>query len=288
MKPMLESINVSHNTSLKVATYNNSSYCESAGWHVHPEYELVYVKNGTGCLHIGSNKSHYTHGTLVFLAGNIPHADFGNKDNEDNIEVVIQFRKEFLDEKIKVFPEFDSIKRLIEKSGHVLVFSQQCKDELQSKFEAFAYQDNQSRLINLLSILSDLSKEKSYKTLLDTFSINEFKSDEIKRLEHVFEYVNTSYHKEISVPEISAQLGFTPNSFSRFFRKMTQRRFLDFVNEYRITKAVELFNEDNSTIAEVMYQCGFTDPSYFSKQFRRYQGLSPSVYVKRRYSTSLT
>lgn len=286
MKPMLESINVAINSSLKVAVYDHSSYCESAGWHIHPEFELVYVKNGSGCLHIGSKKKYYSEGTLVLLDGNIPHADFGNKDHEDNVEIVIQFKKEFLEDKLKVFPELDRIKKLIKKSRQVLIFDTTTKDALWNHFKQFEQLDNQGNLINLLTILDQLSKHGVHESLFEVISLTEFKKDEIRRLEETFEYINNNYHKNISVPEISSQLGFTPNSFCRFFKKMTRRRFIDFVNEFRITKAVEFFNENNTAISEVMYRSGFNDASYFTKQFRKYQGVTPSNHLRSRYPSS--
>ncbi|MGX1930756.1 AraC family transcriptional regulator [Flagellimonas sp. 2504JD4-2] len=287
MKPILEAINLKTDSSLKVESYNNSSYCESAGWHIHPEYELVFVKNGNGCLNIGPKKMTYTNGTLVFLGGNIPHADFGNKDFEDNLEVVIQFRKEFLADKLRVFPELSGIKHLIQKSRQVIVYDSATKDELWDNFKEFDALDNQGKLINLLSILDYLSKCKSYVSLFDTYLVNKYKKNEIDRLEEIFEYVNSNYSKNISVTDISAQLGYTANSFCRFFKKMTHRRFIDFVNEYRIEKAVEAFNENNTMITGVMYNSGFNDASYFTKQFKKYQGVTPSSYLKSKYGQSL-
>lgn len=284
---MLEAINVNVNSSLKVESYNASTNCESAGWHIHPEFELVYVKNGSGLLNIGSKKKKYDNGVLVFLGGNIPHADFGNKDHEDSLEVVIQFKKEFLDEKLKVFPELKRIKQLIEKSRQVLIFDQESKNELWSSFKNFEHMDNQGKLINLLSILDHLSKNATYENLFDTISLSNYKKDEIWRLEQTFEYVNTNYHKNISVTEISKKLGFTPNSFCRFFKKMTSQTFISFVNEFRIGKALEFFNENNTVIAEVMYKSGFNDPSYFTRQFKKYQNTTPSSYLKSKYNESL-
>lgn len=284
---MLEAINVAADTSFKIEAYHNPNYCESAGWHIHPEFELVYVKNGSGCLQIGSKKMHYSDGVLVFLGGNIPHADFGNKDHPDNLEIVVQFKKEFLEEKLRVFPELSGIKNLVKKSKQVLIFDQNTKDVVWNLFKKFAGLDNQGKLINLLSILDHLSKHGKYQVLFDGISMDKFKKDEIWRLEETFEYVNNNYGKSISVQEISSQLGLTSNSFCRFFKKMTRRRFIDFVNEYRIERAVELFNENNTVIAEVMFNSGFNDPSYFAKQFKKYQGITPSNYLKSRYGQSL-
>nr|WP_299339821.1 AraC family transcriptional regulator [Allomuricauda sp.] len=283
MKPMIEEINVATNTSFKVEAYYNSQYCEPIGWHIHPEYELVFVKNGSGIIHIGTKKYTYVDGTLLFLGGNVPHADFGNKDHSDNVEIVIQFKKEFLEEKLKVFPELGQIKSLVEKSNQVLVFDQEIKNRLEDNFRQFEALDDQGKLINLLNILNELSKEISYQSLFDTFTLKTFKKSEIKRLEETFEYVNTHYSKNITVNEISNQIGLTPNSFCRFFKKMTQKTFVGFVNEFRVEKAIELFQEENTSISEVMYKSGFNDPSYFARQFKRYQGQTPSSYLKQKY-----
>ena len=282
MKPMLESINVAANTSFKVELYGNDDYCESAGWHIHPEYEMVYVKNGSGLLNIGRKKRKYTNGILVFLGGNIPHGDFGNKEHRDNLEIVIQFKKDFMEEKLKVFPETARIKELIKKSNQILIFDEKIHRNLWPYFEKFKQLDNQGKLINLLSIFDQLSKQDGYETLFERMPLYNYRSDEIRRLEETFEYVNTHYAHTISVAQISSQLGLTPNSFCRFFKKMTQRTFIDFVNEFRIGKAVEFFNENNSVIAQVMYMSGFNDASYFSRQFKKYQGTTPSEYLNQK------
>lgn len=283
MKPILESINVAVNTSIRVKTYTNDTYCESAGWHIHPEYELVYVKNGSGVLNISSKKRMYSDGILVFLAGSIPHADFGNHDYPDNLEVVIQFKKDFLEDKLKMFPELGKVKELIKKSKQVLIFDPDLHKSLSHDFKKFVHLDNQGKLINLLSILDRISRESSYETLFDTFTTDSFKSNDVKRLEEIFEYVNLNYAKDLAIGEISSKLGLTPNSFCRFFKKMTQSTFTNFVNEFRINKALEFFNESNTSIAEVMFRCGFNDPSYFSRQFKKYQGTSPNSYLKAKY-----
>ncbi|MEZ4811779.1 MAG: AraC family transcriptional regulator [Allomuricauda sp.] len=280
MKPMFESINLEANASLTINTYRNEDYCESAGWHIHPEYEMVYVKNGSGLLHIGHKKRTYSNGVLVFLGGNIPHADFGNKDYKDNLEVVIQFKKEFFEKKLAVFPELSNIKDLIKESRHILVFDSRTHQLFGKDFNCFCGLDNQGKLVKFLSILDELSKKGTYESLFDSISLDNFRKDEIQRLEETFNYVNNNYNKNISVSEIASQLGLTPNSFSRFFRKLTSRRFIDFVNEFRTVKAAELFSSANLTITDVMYRSGFNDASYFSRQFKKYQGTTPYNYLK--------
>ncbi len=281
MKPIYESITTHSNVSFKVQSYEVSSNCETAGWHIHPEYELVYVKNGSGTLRIGNKIHSYANGILVLLGGNIPHSDFGNKQFKNGKEVVVQFSREFVEGKLGQFPEFATIKRLIHSSKFVLIFDGTIKSQLSHQFERFTELNAQEKLINLFSILDLLSAQKNYIKLFNHDLLYEFREKESYRLRDIFQFLNTHYHQKISTREISEQIGLTPNSFSRFFKKMTNRTFVDFLNEFRVRKAINAMNEGDITIAEAMYASGFRSPSYFAKQFFRYQDMTPSTYLKK-------
>ncbi len=282
MRPLFESIIPASNTSFKVKTYDAASNCESAGWHIHPEYEIVYVKNGSGVLRISDKTQPYTNGALVFLGGNIPHSDFGNSDFENGQEVVIQFSEDFVSKKLSLFPEFSNIKKLIAASKRVLLFDDSVKNQLCADFENFNTLNNQSKLVNLLHILAHLSNTKHYQQLLHHGPFHTFREKESKRLKKVFEYVNGNYYQKIEIGDIAAKVGLTPNSFSRFFKKTTNRTFIDFLNEFRIRKAADALREDDVTITEIMFRSGFTNPSYFARQFVKYQGVTPSSFLKKK------
>ena len=280
MIPIYENIDVNLNTSLRVATYRHTKQCESEGWHIHPEYELVYVKNGTGTLRIGTKEIPYKDGALVFLGPNIPHSDFGNKDKSDNMEVVIQFDKDFVDDKIVVFPEFKLLRELIKKSSQVLLFNPGFKKSISTNFEGIEGASSASKLIGVIRILEKMAQSESYSPLFDSYLSSSYKSSDVDRLESVFEFVNANYREPISTQTIADKVGLTTNSFCRFFKKMTSKSFIHFVNEFRIEKAIELFNEAPYSISEVMYKSGYSDASYFSRQFKKKLGITPSAYLQ--------
>jgi len=279
MKPIFENIDVAIDSSLKIETYTHGQGCELANWHIHPEYEMVYVKNGNGVLQIDGKVLNYYNGVLLFLGPNIPHADFGNKDHKDNLEVVIQFGKEFLEEKLNVFPEFKRIKRLIRDSRAVILFDQKIKKRLEQDFEELQEIGNTQRLIQFISILEKLSIHGQYSLILGQKKVNSFKSQDVERLEHIFEYVNENYSEKISIERLATLVRLTPNSFCRFFKRMTNQTFVQFLNEFRTRKAMEFFDQSKLSVSEVMYKCGFNDPSYFTRQFKKHQGLKPSTYL---------
>jgi AraC-like DNA-binding protein len=55
---------------------------------------------------------------------------------------------------------------------------------------------------------------------------------------------------------------------------------IDFVQEMRIKRAVQLMKSSDYTIAEIAYQTGFNDPKYFSRSFKKHLGSSPSEYIR--------
>lgn len=55
---------------------------------------------------------------------------------------------------------------------------------------------------------------------------------------------------------------------------------IDFVQEMRIKRAVQLMKSGDFTIAEIAYQTGFNDPKYFSRSFKKHLGSNPSEYIK--------
>ena len=279
MKPIYETIDVSLNASLKIATFRHTQQCETTDWHIHPEYELVFVKNGSGILRIDSEEIPYHDGALLCLGPNIPHSNFGNKECPDNLEIVIQFDQDFVEEKMAVFPEFHALRALIKEAQKVILFSNEIRKRLSPDFEILGSLDNTGKLIQFLTILESLTKELASASLLFEKKVRAHKTSDVERLETVFEYVNSHYKEDISTQEIAERVGLTTNSFCRFFKKMVDTPFIQFVHEFRTRRAVELLNEDTYSVSEVMYKCGYTDASYFTRQFKKNLGLTPTQYL---------
>ena len=280
MNPIYETINHQLHTSFNIARYTHTESCNTTNWHIHPEYELVYIRNGKGTLRIDTREIPYNDGVILFLGPNIPHADFGNKDNEDNLEIVIQFKKEFVDDKLNVFPEFKAIQELISKANQVILFDTAVQTKLASYFENFKQGRDVENLINLISLLEKLTHAKKFETIIPVKDLTTYKASEVERLETIFDFVNTHYAETIEIITISEILGLTKNSFCRFFKKMTHQSFVQFVNEFRIRKAIELFHQKQYSVSEVMYKCGFTDASYFAKLFKNYTNKTPSKFTE--------
>ena len=72
----------------------------------------------------------------------------------------------------------------------------------------------------------------------------------------------------------------TVPSFCRYFKKVTQKTFTEFVNEFRIVHACKLLSEERHNISEVCFESGFNNFSHFNKLFKLKTGKSPNAYRK--------
>jgi len=68
------------------------------------------------------------------------------------------------------------------------------------------------------------------------------------------------------------------SQFSRAFKQTYDLTFQEFLLRYRVRASREQLQSPRAKIAEVAYNVGFSDPSYFTRVFKRFIGMSPSEY----------
>ena len=80
------------------------------------------------------------------------------------------------------------------------------------------------------------------------------------------------------IDEIAEIYGISTSHFIRSFKSAYGMTPNDYRQNYRISKAMNLLNMTDLSVAEVAYQCGYNDPLYFSRIFKKRTGISPSEY----------
>ena len=84
--------------------------------------------------------------------------------------------------------------------------------------------------------------------------------------------------KDISLDDISRELDISPYYFSKLFKEETGENFVEYVTARRISKAKSLLKEADKSIKEICMEVGYSDPNYFSRIFKKYQGVTPTEY----------
>ena len=86
----------------------------------------------------------------------------------------------------------------------------------------------------------------------------------------------------LSTKEISEYASLSASYACTIFKNETGQTLNQYLTEYRLSKAQELLNDPRNTVATVSTMVGYNDSNYFSKAFKKYTGISPSVYRERR------
>jgi AraC-like DNA-binding protein len=92
-------------------------------------------------------------------------------------------------------------------------------------------------------------------------------------------YLTTQYAEEITIETMADSLGYNRAYLSRLFKHNTGLTPVTFLLRLRIDNARRLLRERRDlTVEQIAFSVGFRDPLYFSKQFKRMHGQSPSEY----------
>lgn len=89
-------------------------------------------------------------------------------------------------------------------------------------------------------------------------------------------YINDNYDEKISISDLTNTLMYSESMLNKKFKKEVGITFNEYLNRFRINKAIFYLKEKLYTVAEVSTMCGFSSPKYFSRVFKKYLGFSPT------------
>lgn len=91
---------------------------------------------------------------------------------------------------------------------------------------------------------------------------------DIENLSAPIKYIKNNFHKDIKVHDLADIAHLSVSALERRFRKYLQKTPKQFINQVRLEHARRLLIESQLSISEISYQSGFSEPSYFAKQFK--------------------
>lgn len=254
--------------------------------HYHEEIELNFIMNAKGARRtIGDHIAEIDELELVLVGSNLPHVWQTHKCRSQEIrEITIQFHKDLFDDKFLRRNQLSFIRKMLERSGKGILFSQDTIKQIMPRLTVLNQKQGFDSVLELLSILHDLSISRNMQTLSDsTFSTVEI-SYNSRRVEKVMEYMNQNFHKNITLQEVARLCNMTAVSFSRFFKMRTGITFIDSLLELRLGHASRLLIDTTLSVSEIAYNCGFNNISNFNRLFRKKKGCTPKEF-RESYST---
>ncbi|MCP3932246.1 MAG: AraC family transcriptional regulator [Bacteroidetes bacterium] len=233
------------------------------------EFQLNYITEGSGVLENDFGKFQIRPGTLIITRPGIWHR-YRPIKKYGWLENYIGFDGElahfFLDKSI-----FSSGQSVIHCGVHEEIIDTYYKIFRFIQKEEPGFQQLASGLvIQLLGYLIALQKQRDFSG---------------KRIETVIQkvrfYMRENIEKEINLPQLAEQHHIAYTYFRKMFKKYTGVAPHQYHLELKIMRAKELLLTTDKSIKEISYELGFQSIYYFSRLFKKKEGVSPSNFRKR-------
>ncbi|MCL7762961.1 AraC family transcriptional regulator [Polaribacter sp. Z014] len=270
----------------KLDIYTRDVPCLDAAWHYHKEFELLYISQSNGIRFVGDSVAPFFAGDLVLVGSYLPHLwrndpSYYEEESTQQVKTIVsKFTDDFLGNDILQMPDFYNVKKILEECKFGLSFGENVSKFLHNDIMSLPSLSSTEKHIKILSILHKLSLvDKKDKTVLSSSDMRQTTTTESsERIDTVLKFISDNYASSITLDDISNVACMTTNSFCRFFKKMTNKSFTQFLNEIRIRNASRILVQENLPVSEICYIVGFNSITNFNKQFKQIMGATPKKF----------
>jgi len=110
---------------------------------------------------------------------------------------------------------------------------------------------------------------------------DDFTDDSNPVVRRSIDFMNRNLDKKLTLHQISKEAGYSSTYFTTLFRKETNYSPLSYFSHLKIVKACEFLDYTGKKVKEISFSLGYTDPYYFTKDFKKKMGMSPRQYRNR-------
>jgi len=226
------------------------------------EIECIEAENGQQVLEI----FHKMEIEIAFLDIEMP--------GMNGLEAAVQIRK--LNSKCKIifltaFDEFDYAKKAISVHAMEYILKPTSEEEVVAVVH--------DAIINIRK--EDRTK---YMSLYNREELTENSVEKLGniRMESVqkemVHFIHEHYREGISLADAAEHMNYSNVYFCKLFKHCFHKNFTTFLTEYRVEKAKDLLIDMTINVKDVGSKIGYPDSNYFTKVFRRVEGMTPSEY----------
>lgn len=100
-------------------------------------------------------------------------------------------------------------------------------------------------------------------------------------VKNVQDYIKRNLDSKLSLNQVADVFNFSPNYLSHLFSKMAKVNYVEYITETKIAAAKDMMNRGEGRIYEISQKLGYESAFYFSKVFKKVEGVSPREYMQR-------
>ena len=91
-------------------------------------------------------------------------------------------------------------------------------------------------------------------------------------------FIDRNFNRELTLEEVSREVHVSPYYFSKLFKEQTGENFINYLTLRRVETAKQLLADGRLNIKNICTEVGYNDPNYFSRLFKRFEGVTPTEY----------
>ena len=248
-------------------------------WHWHIKFQLCLTTHGTVVWNTESHKTLIPTGEGIFI-------------NSQQVHMAKPFDKEAAFFCLDISPDFlcPEKEAPFYRKNIQPILEESCLDQ-----KKITRQTPQG--IEILSLLSQMTAAfelksdgyefdllsgifklwKNLRIYLDS-DIKNIPGPEDDRFKKMLLYLQENYSAEFNLDDIAGHIGLSRSECCRYFKKKSGQTISDYLRQYRIRKSLGLLTESDISISQIAQSCGFSNQSYYTKEFRRVTGTTPKQY----------
>lgn len=92
------------------------------------------------------------------------------------------------------------------------------------------------------------------------------------------QFIDANFGKDISLEDVSRVVDISPYYFSKVFKEEAGMNFIEYLTKVRMENAKKLLRNPELSVKEICIRSGYGDPNYFSRIFKKYEGVTPSEF----------
>ena len=274
--------------SFPLETHNCAFRLSSNGlinWHWHPEIELSHVTRGRIYLGAAGETRVLEKGQYSFINSNVLHMYAPVPGYEDAEKETIMFRPTLLAAPTSAIytgyidPIISCRAMAFFRFDESAAWQQQARKLFDQVYRldrssCFGYEIRCRNLLSEMWLLFADHMRGVYQGATNSESqlINE------ARTKRMLDFIHHHYGEDLTVDSIAAAASISRSECFRCFKRSINKKPIEYLNEYRVEKAIYYLEKTQASIASISHICGFGSASYFGKVFRTITGASPRTF----------
>jgi AraC-like DNA-binding protein len=248
--------------------------------HFHPEYELTFIRNGSGVRRIcGDHIGVIGDKELLLVGPNCYHCwEQGDCSGEQIHETIILFSRDMFQPLLLNKELMKPIRKLLIDAQRGVLFNNEVIELVGERIIAMTRKSGFDLIPALFDLLNMLAISPG-KTILSSAlpgSESEILIDD--KLTKVYQFISVNYQRKVLLNELADEFSMTKITFNRFVKKRTNQTFTYLLNQFRVNQAVIQLIDSNKSISKIALECGFFNLSNFNRIFKQYKNCTPTDF----------